>query len=87
METDYGTFGDQMKKMLELTEENNRMLKAMRRDKWIGFFVNIIFWVVILYASYYLTMQLMGPLLEQFTGSSSIDAKKLLEEYQRSTGQ
>jgi hypothetical protein len=89
METDYNSLGDSIKKLLALTEENNKMLKAMRREKWIGMLINFVFWAVILYVSYALTMQLVEPLMGQFTGtgaSGGVDIQKLLQQYQAQMG-
>ena len=89
METDYGTMGDQMKKLLELTEENNRMLKAARRDKWIGMIFNLLIWGGVLYATYYFSMQFINPLLSQIQAlqGGEIDLTKLQEAYEKSFGQ
>lgn len=90
METDYNSLGDSVKKTLALTEENNRILKAIRRDKWIGMVVSIVFWGVLFYFSYVLTMQFMGPIMEQFgaakDASGGVDIQKLLQQYQAQMG-
>jgi hypothetical protein len=91
METNYGSLGDQIAHLTELTEENNRILKAIQRDKWIGFFLNLAVWGVILYGSYYLTMELVGPILRQMEAlqgeAGSFDIGALLEQYERALRQ
>ena len=73
----------------ELTEENNRLIKAMRRDARIGMVVKAIFWVALIGVSTYFTMQLINPLISSFmpgTGDASNtpsaeDLQKLLDQY------
>ncbi|KND50657.1 MAG: hypothetical protein ABA06_04335 [Parcubacteria bacterium C7867-001] len=84
-QTDYLSLGDQIKHLTQLTEENNKLLKAMRRDKWIALIVNIVFWGVLFYFSYVLTMQFMGPLMSQM-GSGSADFQNLIQQYQSQLG-
>lgn len=88
MDTNYGPLGEQVAHLTKLTEENNRILKAIQRDKWIGFFLNLIIWGAILYGSYYFTMELIGPVLRQMEAiqggeAGSLDIGALLEQYER----
>ncbi len=78
-----------LKENLALAKENNKLLKAMRRDAFIGGFLRIILWLLVLGGSYFLTMQYLGPLLGTFNGAEGpqgMDFKALLEQY-RSLGE
>lgn len=50
---------------LKLTQENNRMLHAMRRDVWVGRIARVLFWLVLLVASYVVYYVFLAPYLEQ----------------------
>ncbi len=55
-----------------LAKDNHRMLRAIRRDQWIGFFGKIIVWVVVLVLPLYLYQQYLGPLVARFSAMSGI---------------
>ncbi len=79
-----------LKETLALAKENNKLLKAMRRDAFIGGFLRIALWLVVLGGSYYLTMQYLEPLLTTFTGGeggAGMDFKLLLEQYKNQFGE
>ncbi len=80
------TFSQKIDRILQLSEENNRMLRAMRRDKWLGLFAKMAIWAVVLIASYFFAMQFITPLLDSvqqiqnvtsgFTGTKSTSTVK-----------
>lgn len=53
-----------------LTKDNHRMLRAIRRDQWIGFFGKIIFWLVVLVLPIYFYQQYLKPLTSLFAAPS-----------------
>lgn len=55
---------DQAKELLELTKQNNRMLKDMRRDALIGGIVHFAWWVILVVVLPYLTWLYVQPYLE-----------------------
>lgn len=55
-----------LKENLELSRQNNKMLRAMRRDAWIGLIWKTIVWTVILVAPLYVYQQYVAPLVAQF---------------------
>ena len=75
---------------LEATEENNRLLKAIRRDALIGGIIKFIFWILIVVASFYFSAKLIEPYLSSFTGADSMNAEDfgaLIEVYKNQMGQ
>ncbi len=50
-----------------LAKDNHRMLKAIRRDQWIGFFSKIIVWAIVVVLPFYLYQQYLSPLITQFS--------------------
>jgi hypothetical protein len=57
---------DQAKEMLELTRQNNRMLKDMRRDAMIGGIIHFVWWVILVVVLPYITWLYLQPYLEGF---------------------
>lgn len=53
----------------KLVKDNNRMLKAMRRDAFIGGLLKLLFWVVVLIIIPYLSWLFIQPYLEAATGA------------------
>lgn len=83
------SMNDMLKENLELARENNRLLKAMRRDAIVGGIIRIALWLLVIVGSYYLTMQYLEPLLGSMTGGEAgqgMDFNALLEQY-RSLGE
>lgn len=82
---------DLLEENLEVTRENNELLKKIRRDAMIGFAVKAVIWLVILGVPIFFITTYLAPFLEQ-TGTSTPttlfgipspeEAQKLLEEYQ-----
>lgn len=81
----------QLAEIRKLTEENNQILKAMRRDALIAGIIKFIIWVGLIGFSYYVAMQLIGPYMEMFKGmqgqGQSQDFTQLLKQYQELLGQ
>ena len=55
-----------------LAKDNHRMLRAIRRDQWLGFVGKIIVWVIVLVLPLYLYQQYLGPLVSRFSVLSGI---------------
>ena len=87
----------ELKRMLEetkaLAKDNHRMLRAIRRGQWIGFFTKIAFWVLIILVPLYFYQEHVVPLFEKLSTApasaatdilglpSSAELQKLLESY------
>lgn len=74
---------------LEATEENNKILKDMRRDALIGGVVKIVVWVVLIGASFYFSIKFLEPYLGMMTtgqDGQQQDIGALLEQYQSLIG-
>lgn len=78
-----GTLNGKLDELLSVAKDNNRILRAMRRDALIAGILKFVFWVVLFIASYYLTMQYLEPLLESFGGGAQNpeDFKAMFEQY------
>lgn len=61
------------KKMLEetlaLSKDNHKMLRAIRRDQWIGFVGKIVIWLIVLALPLYLYQQYLQPFVEKFSST------------------
>ena len=76
-----------------LAKDNNRMLRAIRRDQWLSFIGKIIFWVIILALPLYLYQQYLQPFISKFSATpgaatssmfglpTSADIQKLINSY------
>jgi hypothetical protein len=83
-----GNLRDLLEENIELARENNKILKAMRRDALIGGLLKTIIWVVLLLVSIYFTIQYLDPLISSFTGATNgmdpEDFKAIIDLYQNS---
>ena len=65
----------ELKKQLEeihaLTRDNNRMLRAIRRDAWFSLAGKIIFWAIFLLGPVYLYYAYVAPVVERFTPAAT----------------
>lgn len=50
---------------IKLTQENNRMLRAMRRDTWLSRTFRVLFWLVLLVGSYMVYYVFLAPYIAQ----------------------
>lgn len=75
---------------LEVTRENNELLKKIRRDATISLVVKVIVYAIIFGVPLFLISTYLGPILERAgTGTSTTlfgvpspeEAQKLIEEY------
>ena len=76
-----------------LVKENNRLLKAIRRDAWIGLIFRMVLWAVILLVPLYLYMAYLSPVMDSLmpflsngtTTSTNLPSadqiRALIEEY------
>ncbi|MGB4076401.1 MAG: hypothetical protein WBK28_01700 [Minisyncoccia bacterium] len=85
---DNGSMAEQVEETLLLARENNKILKAMRRDALIGGVVQLLFWALLIGASLYYSAKFLEPYLGMLSGiegdSGSINA--LIQEYQNLLG-
>ncbi len=56
---------------LDLAKHNNKMLKAMRRDAWLGFAWKVTFWAIMLLAPLYFYQNYVAPIIDEFQGVQS----------------
>lgn len=76
-----------------LVRDNHRILRAIRRDQWIGFVSKIVFWLIALAIPFYLYQQYLQPIVAKFTTTTgmapsgflglptSAELQKLLNSY------
>ena len=83
------SIGDMTKEILHLTQENNRMIKGMRRDAVIGGVLRIVLWLAVIVGSYYLTMQYLEPILSGMNAGDEggINFQDLIKQYQSLQGE
>ncbi len=86
------------KKLLEethaLARDNHQMLRAIRRDHWIGVITKVVIWAVLLLLPLYLYQQYLQPIAAKFSATpglapagifglpSSAELQKLLNSVQ-----
>lgn len=80
-----------LQETLEVSKENNKLLKRMRRDAIIGGILKFLVWVVLIVASFYLSFQLLQPYLGALQGmqgnGQGTDWQALLDQYKSQIGQ
>lgn len=84
------SISEMTKETLRLTKENNRMLKAMRRDALIAGVLRIVLWLVAFGLAYYFAMTYLEPILSVVNGGEGMnpdDIRRLFEDYQRQFSQ
>ncbi len=57
-----------------LAKDNHDMLRAIRRDQWLGFVGRIIIWAIVLALPLYLYQQYLQPFVTKFSQASGISA-------------
>lgn len=78
---------DELKRLLEenleLTKENNRLLRGAHRSRWIGTIGRILWWGFIIIGSYYLFEQYVHPLLggTATSGTSIFPTQAQMQEF------
>jgi len=74
-----------------LVEENNSLLKKMRRDAIIGTVAKFVIWAVLLVASFYLSAKFLEPYLGMLEGAQeggqAQDLGSLMQQYRDLVGQ
>ncbi|MFZ1987596.1 MAG: hypothetical protein WAV21_00985 [Minisyncoccia bacterium] len=77
-----------LEETLRVTEDNNRILRAMRRDSWIGLIGRIVFWILIAIVPFYFLSAYLAPFMDLMkdpsgAGDSSYmeGLQKVLEQY------
>ena len=64
----------QLEEVRTLTKDNNRILRAIRRDQWLGFIGKIIIWVIILALPFYLYQKYLEPVISKFSETAGMTA-------------
>ncbi len=74
-----------------LAKENHRMLRAIRRDQWLGLVGRIIVWIIVLALPLYLYQQYLEPFVTKlvpgaattsiFGLPTSAEVQKLINSY------
>lgn len=57
----------ELEEMRALVKDNHRMLRAIRRDQWLGFIGKIIFWALIVIVPYYVYQQYLQPIITKLS--------------------
>jgi hypothetical protein len=55
-----------------LVKDNHDMLRAIRRDQWLGFVGRVIVWIVVLGLPLYLYHQYMQPFVSAYTHQAGL---------------
>ncbi|MHB1769952.1 MAG: hypothetical protein ACYCPH_02650 [Minisyncoccota bacterium] len=53
-----------------LAKENHHMLRAIRRDQWLGLIGKVIVWIIVLLLPLYLYQQYLQPIVSKFSGTA-----------------
>ncbi len=61
---------DLLKKNLELAKENNKMLKKMRRNAFLGGLLKLVWIAIIIGAPVYVYINYLSPVLDQVLGAA-----------------
>lgn len=77
------TLEELLEENIELTKENNRLIKAMRRDALISGVLKVLVWGVLIGGSIYFSMKYLEPLLvpAQEMGKNQEAFQLLLDAY------
>ena len=85
---DNGSIAEMVEETLDLARENNKILKAMRRDALIMGTLKTLIWIVLVVASFYFSMKFLEPYLGMLpTGQGGQDYGALFEQYKSLLGQ
>ena len=55
-----------------LAKDNHDMLKAIRRDQWLGFIGRVIVWIIVFGLPLYLYQQYLQPFVSTYTKQAGI---------------
>ncbi len=55
-----------------LTRDNHRMLRAIRRDQWLGFIGRVVVWIIVFALPLYLYQQYLQPLVAKFSATTGM---------------
>ncbi len=86
---DNGSLAEMVEETLDLARENNKILKAMRRDALIMGTLKTLIWIVLIVASFYFSMKFLEPYLGMLEnqGQGGQDYGALFEQYKGLLGQ
>ncbi len=90
MESEHDELKGLLEENLQVAKETNKLIKDMRRDALIGGVLKTVIWVVLLFVSFYFSMQFLAPylsMLEGIQGEGGMDFNALFEQYQAQFGQ
>lgn len=73
---EYADMDPELKRLMQethaLAHENHRILRAMRRDQWVGFVSKTIFWLIVFILPLYFYQQYLQPIVARFSVMSGI---------------
>ncbi len=86
------TVEEQLAELRDLTEENNRLIKAVRRDAIIGGVVKTALWLGLILLSFYFSLKFIEPYLASFNGGEAggmnpENIQSLIDMYKSQVGQ
>lgn len=85
--TDLDDLKELLEETLHIAKENHHLLKAMRRDAWIGAIFKIVIWLVVIGISVYVSLTFIEPLIGGAKAESPDVFKTLLDLYQGTLSQ
>ena len=59
----------QLEEIHALAKDNHRMLRAIRRDQWLGFIGRVVVWIIVITLPLYLYQQYLQPLVDKFSAT------------------
>ena len=62
----------QLDEIHALARDNHRMLRAIRRDQWLGFIGRIVVWIIVLALPLYFYQQYLRPLVSKFSTTTGV---------------
>ena len=88
---EYQKLKNLLKDVQDAVEENNRMLKDMRREAFIAWLIKTIIWVTIIGGMVYFFINYLAPVIDAYnnlTGSPEAEGfRLLLEQYGEQFGE
>ena len=58
---------DELDEIHALVKDNHQMLRAIRRGQWIGAFLKVIFWALVIVTPLFLYQQYVQPMVARFS--------------------
>lgn len=64
----------QLEEIHALAKDNHQMLRAIRRDQWLGFIGRVLVWFIVLALPLYLYQQYLQPFVSKYSQATGVTA-------------